>query len=149
MRVVKWILGIGCVLLLVSIRFFEDTLFHDPLVSFFKSNFTTMEPPNFEKWKLIGFTSLRYLMNTILSLLILLLAFPKKSILKFSGLFLRIGICSLNSNFLCASFSDGSRKLYVLVLCASVFNTAYFSSLIITGILLPTKHKKNRLVSRF
>ena len=85
MRVVKWILGIGCVLLLVSIRFFEDTLFHDPLVSFFKSNFTTMEPPNFEKWKLIGFTSLRYLMNTILSLLIL--AFPKKSILKFSGLF--------------------------------------------------------------
>jgi len=87
MKVVKWILGIGCVLLLVSIRLFEDVLFHDPLVSFYKSNFTTMDPPDLEKWKLIGLTSLRYFMNTILSLLILFLAFPKKSILKFSGLF--------------------------------------------------------------
>jgi len=86
-KVVKWILGIGCVMLLVSIRLFENALFHDPLVDFYRSNFTMMEPPHFEKWKLLGITALRYLMNTVLSLLILLIVFSKKSILKFSGLF--------------------------------------------------------------
>lgn len=100
MKALKWILGIGCVLLLMSIRLFEDVLFHDPLVSFYKSNFNEMDPPDLDTWKLIGFTSLRYLMNTILSLLILFLAFSKKSILKFSGLVYGLAFVVLISVFL-------------------------------------------------
>ncbi|MDT0293991.1 exosortase F system-associated protein [Mesonia ostreae] len=99
MKIIKWILGIGCVLLLVSIRLFEDVLFHDPLVGFYKSNFNEMDPPHFDTWKLIGFTSLRFFMNTTLSLLILFLAFSKKSILKFSALFYGLAFVVLISVF--------------------------------------------------
>ena len=87
MKIIKWVLGIGCLILLVSVRLFEEVLFHDPLVDFFRSNFTQAEPPVLEKWKLMSLTSARFIINTLLSLIILYLAFSKKSILKFSGLF--------------------------------------------------------------
>jgi len=87
MKIIKWVLGIICLFLLVSVRLFEEALFHDPLVDFFRSNFTQAEPPIIEKWNLLGLTSLRFLINTFLSLVILYVTFSKKSILKFSVLF--------------------------------------------------------------
>lgn len=72
--------------LLAAIRFFEDQLFYDPYLSFFKSDYLYMDYPNREVFKLTAFTTLRYFLNTIISLGILYVLFRDKGIIKFSAL---------------------------------------------------------------
>lgn len=71
-------------LLLVAIRFFENDLFYDPYLEFFKSDYLYMDNPRQEVFKLTLFTSWRYLLNTIISLGILYVFFKDKGIIKFS-----------------------------------------------------------------
>lgn len=80
---------IGAILLLfvalAAVRFLEQDIFYDPLIPFFKSNFLQTDTlPNLDIQKLLGYISLRYWVNSILSLLILWVAFNKKEIIKFS-----------------------------------------------------------------
>ncbi len=70
--------------LLVLIRVFENELFYDPYLLFFKNDYLHMDFPNREVFKLTVFTSLRYVLNSIISLGIIYVFFKDKSILKFS-----------------------------------------------------------------
>ncbi|MEM5564124.1 exosortase F system-associated protein [Psychroserpens sp. AS72] len=70
--------------LLVLIRVFENELFYDPYVSFFKSDYLSMDSPRREILKLSLFTTLRFVLNTVISLGIIFLFFRDKSIVKFS-----------------------------------------------------------------
>ena len=69
---------------LVLIRAFEDVLFYDPYLTFFKNDYLYMDSPRREIAKLILNTSLRYISNTLLSLGILYVIFKDKSIIRFS-----------------------------------------------------------------
>ena len=71
---------------LVLIRVFENELFYDPYLLFFRNDYLYIDSPRREVAKLIFFTSLRYIMNSALSLGIIYLFFSDKSILKFSGI---------------------------------------------------------------
>lgn len=72
--------------LLVLIRAFENELFYDPYLLFFKSDYLHMDFPNREVFKLTVYTSLRYILNSVISLGIIYIFFKDKSILKFSTL---------------------------------------------------------------
>ena len=80
----RYILVFILIILLALIRQFEDVLFYDPYLSFFKNDYLYIDSPRRETFKLVMFTTLRYFMNTILSLGILYLAFMEKNIVKFS-----------------------------------------------------------------
>lgn len=87
MRKIETYIGLFVMfLLLVLIRVFEDELFYDPYLLFFKSDYLHMDFPRREVLKLTLYTSLRYMLNTILSLGILYVFFKDKSIVKFSVL---------------------------------------------------------------
>ena len=95
-KALTYILVIILIALLVIIRAFEDELFYDPYLLFFKNDYLYMDSPRREVAKLVFYTSLRYLMNSILSLGIIYLIFKEKSILKFSLLIFGIAyICFL------------------------------------------------------
>ncbi|MGB3344008.1 MAG: exosortase F system-associated protein [Aequorivita sp.] len=70
--------------LLVLIRGFEDKLFYDPLLQFFKIDYKTMPLPDMDLVKLYLGVALRYFLNTIFSLAILWLAFWNREIIKIS-----------------------------------------------------------------
>lgn len=72
---------------LALIRFFEHDLFSDPLLEFYKTEFSYAEAPEFETLQVIASTSFRFLLNTILSLSIIWLAFPTKRTFLFSVTF--------------------------------------------------------------
>src|SRR5690554_2969084 len=72
--------------LLILIRVFEDKLFYDPYLLFFKNDYLYIDSPRREIFKLAAYTSLRYVMNSIISLAILFVLFKDKSIIKFSTL---------------------------------------------------------------
>lgn len=72
--------------LLVLLRVFENELFYDPYLLFFRNDYLYIDNPRREIFKLTMFTTLRYVMNTALSLGIIYIFFRDKSILKFSGI---------------------------------------------------------------
>ena len=74
------------VILLAAIRFFEDALFYDPLIEFFRSDYLLGIIPPMNMAELMIFLTIRYTLNTIISLGIIYIAFRNKSILKFSAI---------------------------------------------------------------
>jgi len=70
--------------LLVLIRVFENELFYDPYLSFFKSDYLHIDSPRREVLKLTLYTTLRYVLNSAISLGIIYLFFRDRSIVKFS-----------------------------------------------------------------
>lgn len=70
--------------LLVLIRGFEDLLFYDPLLAFFKSVQSYDSLPQFDTLRLIVNIALRFLVNTLISLAILWGIFQNWDVVKLS-----------------------------------------------------------------
>lgn len=72
------------VILLAAIRMFENQLFYDPLIQFFKSDYLLDVIPNVNMAKLMLNLTFRFVLNTLLSLGIIYFSFKEKSIVIFS-----------------------------------------------------------------
>jgi len=94
-KVTKYILLLILVMMLILIRFFEDVLFYDPYLEFFQNDYLYMDSPRREVAKVFGFTTLRFVLNTLISLAILFVVFKDKSIIKFSVLIYAIAFVLL------------------------------------------------------
>lgn len=70
---------------LVLIRAFEEVLFYDPFLAFFKSDFKNSTLPIFEAIPLFLGLVFRFSLNTIFSLAILYCFFKQKPMLWFAG----------------------------------------------------------------
>jgi len=73
-------------MLLVLIRAYENVLFYDPYLTFFKNDYLYIDSPRREIVKLVLNTTFRFVLNTLISLGILYLIFKDRSIIKFSAL---------------------------------------------------------------
>lgn len=83
--------------LLILVRLFEAELFYDPLLVFFKQDYLYNKVPDFEFAKLMLHTAYRFWVNTLISLLILYVAFKDKGIVKFSSVLYLIAFVILFS----------------------------------------------------
>lgn len=83
--------------LLFLVRYFENELFYDPYLAFFKSDYLYMDGPKPEVFKVICHTVFRYLINSLISLGILYLFFKDKGIIKFSVIVYTIALFVLIS----------------------------------------------------
>jgi len=83
-KIVKIVLVIIFTLLLVGIRLFEDKLFYDPLILFFKTDHTTHPLPQFDTLKLMSHIIFRFCLNSLLSLTILWIVFRDMDVIKLS-----------------------------------------------------------------
>ena len=54
--------------MLVLIRFFENSLFYDPYLQFFESDYLYIDSPRRETLKLVLFTTLRFVLNSGISI---------------------------------------------------------------------------------
>ncbi len=69
---------------LVAVRAYEDVMFLDPLKAYFHADFQLRDIPDVDLINQIAITSLRFLMNTILSLGVLWFLYKKGSYIKAS-----------------------------------------------------------------
>lgn len=72
------------IIALAAIRSFEEQLFNDPFLQYFKNDYLQVAWPEFETWKLNLNLVLRFWMNTILSLGIIHLIFQDTLTTKFA-----------------------------------------------------------------
>ncbi|WP_370102137.1 exosortase F system-associated membrane protein [Xanthomarina gelatinilytica] len=96
----KYIAFFVLVGLLVLIRVFEEQLFYDPYLAFFKNDYLYIDSPRQEVFKLAAFTTLRYVLNTVISLGILFVLFKDLSVIKFSVLVYALAYVVFMSLFL-------------------------------------------------
>ncbi|PHS67166.1 MAG: exosortase F system-associated protein [Flavobacterium sp.] len=100
--------------LLVLIRMFETELFYDPLLSYFKSDYSNNPLPEIYSYKLVGNIAVRFLLNTIVSLGILWIVFKDKGILKLSVFLFGILFCVLVLAFSYLLFYSNSESFLSL-----------------------------------
>ena len=74
------------VAVLVAIRAFENQLFYDPLLEYFKSNFMNLPLPKVDFLKLCFGLFFRYSLNSIISLLIIFVVFKDFAFIKFASI---------------------------------------------------------------
>lgn len=80
----KIIIAIFIIVCFGVIRAFESKLFYDPFLTYFESNFKEAPFPLIASFKLFAGLLLRYLLNAVLSLLLIYTLFQEIEILKFS-----------------------------------------------------------------
>lgn len=112
-KLLKYITFFILVSLLVLIRIFEEQLFYDPYLSFFKNDYLYIDSPRQEVFKLALFTTLRFVLNTLISLGILFVLFRDKSIIKFSCLIYGIAYIVFMSLFLYFVISPKQEDYYL------------------------------------
>jgi len=110
---IKYILVFVLILLLASIRYFEDYLFYDPYLQFFENDYLYIDSPRREALKLTLFTTLRYVLNTIISLGILYVVFKDKSIIKFAALIYVFAYVFLLAAFLYFVINPKQEEYYL------------------------------------
>ena len=96
----QYITAFLLLVMLVLVRVYEDVLFYDPYLIFFKNDYLFIDSPRREVAKLLFFTFLRYLINSLLSLGIIYCAFKDMQMLKFSVIVFAFGYMCFTIPFL-------------------------------------------------
>jgi len=105
---------IGLVLLLVCVRAFEDTLFYDPLLDYYKTNFTAVPMPSVDLYVLAANLFLRYAVNTMISLAIIYAIFKSWDMVKFSALLYVVFFIILIASFVLMYGTDNKMQLFYI-----------------------------------
>ena len=112
-KVVSFLLIVILVLFLILIRAFENDLFYDPYLTFFKNDYLYIDSPRREIAKLVLFTTIRFALNTLISLGILYLSFKDKGIIKFSSLIYAVAYVLLLIPFLYFVINPNQEDYYL------------------------------------
>jgi exosortase F-associated protein len=106
-----------CVIALVATRFFEDKIFYDPFLNYFKSNFINKPFPDIDLSLYFMNVLFRYLINSTLTLAILALLFNDLKIVKFSSILLIILFVLLTLTlFLVLKLNENPHKMTIFYL---------------------------------
>lgn len=99
--------------LLILIRTFENELFYDPYLKFFENDYLYIDNPRREIFKLTLFTTLRYVLNSIISLGVIFMFFSDKSIVKFSAFIYAVAFVILIGLFLYFVINPNQDDYYI------------------------------------
>lgn len=107
----KIALVVVLVLLLAAIRGFEQQLFYDPFVLYFKGDYLNLAFPDYQPMHLFWSMGFRYWLNTGISLCIIYILFSDWELTKFAGiLYLIVFITGMIIFFLLLGFSDAGNN---------------------------------------
>ncbi|MET0759948.1 MAG: exosortase F system-associated protein [Flavobacterium sp.] len=98
--------------LLVLVRAYENTLFYDPFLNYFKMDYTNLSLPEIDNVQLFFGLFFRYFLNTILSLAIIYILFKDFELTKFASvLYLVFFIILVTAFFFVLSFYGEESKM--------------------------------------
>lgn len=97
---------------LVAIRAFEDNIFYDPFLDYFKLNYANLPLPNYNPIKLFVSLGFRFYLNSIVSLGLIYVLFKDSKIIKFSAfLYVFLGSVLLISFFFMIKVGGMENKM--------------------------------------
>ncbi len=137
---VKVLIIVFAFALLALIKINEDIIYYDPFISYFKNNYFNQPTPNYTLFKLLTNTTARYLINSLISIFILYIAFQKKSIIRFSILFYSLAFIILITcySIILFNFSIDLKQVFFYI-------RRFLIQPIFILILLPAFYYQNRI----
>ena len=75
---------VGLFLLLILVRAIGSDIFYDPFIEYFRNDYLNKPIPDYNGFKLSMSILFRYALNTVISLVIIYVAFQKKGLVRFS-----------------------------------------------------------------
>lgn len=104
------------ILLLVLIRAFEETLFYDPLLDYFKREYSQLSFPKINIFKLFFSLGIRFYLNSMISLLLLYVIFKDKQMVKFTAfLYMVLGsVLMISFIFILTFFAHEKMMLFYI-----------------------------------
>jgi exosortase F-associated protein len=104
------------ILLLVLIRAFEETLFYDPFLEYFKTEYAHKAFPQINIIKLFFSLGIRFYLNSMISLSLLYVIFRDKQIIKFTAfLFMVLGsVLMISFIFTLTFFAEEKMILFYI-----------------------------------
>ena len=112
-KVVKIIMLVVLFGLLILIRAFENELFYDPYLAFFENDYLYVDHPRLEVLKLTLYTTLRYVLNSIISLGIIFIFFKDRGVIKFSAFIYSVSFFVLLCCFLYFVINPNQEDYYI------------------------------------
>lgn len=110
----KLVLAVGLLLCFVLVRFYEHSLFYDPFLAYFKSDFNQRPLPDFETFRLVLSLVFRYGLNMLISLLLIYLIFKDRMMIQFSVFLYFIAFVFLIMSFFLVIHFYGSQNNFLL-----------------------------------
>lgn len=102
------------VVLLILVRAFENQMFYDPFLDFFKNDFEDSKLPILDEGKLFLGLFFRYFLNTVFSLAIIFILYRDKALIKFASLLYLFFFAVLIVAFYIVLLSDLPNQNWVL-----------------------------------
>ena len=124
---------------LVCIRAFENQLFYDPFLDYFKSNFQQINLPETNKSELFFGLFFRYLLNSMLSIAIIYLVFKDLEIIKFISMVYAILFVMLIIAFFIFLINFGETNKMILFYIRRFLIQPLFILLFLPGFYLQNK----------
>ena len=136
------VLIIVLVSFLAMIRIFEKTLFYDPLLEYFKSDYTNFPLPILDNFNLFFGLLFRYLLNTTVSITIIYVVFRDFGLVKFASVLYLIFFVILIAIFLFVLSFYGEESKMTLFYIRRFLIQPLFLLLFIPGFYLQSKSNK-------
>lgn len=111
---VQLLLASVLVFCLVLVRFYEEVLFYDPFLAYFKSDFNNLPLPVFNTFLLILNLLFRYGLNMLLSLGLLYVIFKDVTMIRFSFFLYLIAFVLLLFLFFSVIYFYGAENNFLL-----------------------------------
>lgn len=102
--------AIAFIILLALIRAYEDSLFYDPFLNYFKADYYNLPFPETDNFQLFFGLLFRYLLNTILSLAIIYVLFKDIDAIKFASILYLIFFVILTFAFFYILLKNGEAN---------------------------------------
>lgn len=117
-KIYPYSVKIGCVVALVFclvlVRFYQETLFYDPFLVYFKANFNQIPLPDFNPFQLTLSLLFRYGLNMLLSLGLIYVLFKDKMMIRFVFLLYLIAFVCLLFLFFFVIYLYGAENNFLL-----------------------------------
>lgn len=108
---IQILLVISVVVLLACVRAFEDQLFYDPFSTYFKSDYLNLSFPEYHPMFLFLSMTLRYVLNAVLSLVIIQILFKDWKLTEFAAvLYVVFFAVLITAFFLLITYSDHNNN---------------------------------------
>ena len=98
------------IILLVLIRAYEDSLFYDPFLDYFKSDYYNLPIPEINNFELFTGLFLRYFLNSSISLAIIYVLFKDIDAIKFAAILYLIFFIILVAAFFFILLNNGEAN---------------------------------------
>lgn len=136
----KLVFASGLVFCLVLVRYYENVLFYDPFLDYFKGDYNQLDLPSFEVSRLILSLFFRYSLNMLFSLGLIYVLFKDFTMIKFSFFLYLIALVLLLLLFFLVIHFYGSQNKFLLFYIRRFLTQPIFIMLFIPAFYFQKQH---------